>query len=373
LGPYGSKPSKEKYNRLLAEYFASGQSKSFGAELEGFTVAQLLAAYSAYVKVTYPNAKKGEGYKIRLAVRPLKRLYASLDAKGFGVPQWLAVRQYMIDGKNGAEGRPIVKPSRNHVNELMQRVTRLFRWAAGDGNLLPGSIADSLERIEPLKQGRTTAPETEGVGVVSDAIVEATLPHLPAVVRDMVKLQRLLGCRPGELCQLTPAMIDRTTGAEWEVTIMKHKTMLKGKQRFFFVGPKAQDVMLPYLLRGENDCLFCPKESERKRREALHQERVTPTSCGNVPGSNRAKKPLVSAGKCYTSGSYARAIQRACEAQGIERWTPNQLRHSALTEVERMMGMEAASAVAGHSNLSTTQIYVERDKNRSREAARRMG
>jgi hypothetical protein len=34
LGTYGSKESQAKYNRLLGEWFASNQSKSFGVPVE---------------------------------------------------------------------------------------------------------------------------------------------------------------------------------------------------------------------------------------------------------------------------------------------------------------------------------------------------
>ncbi len=61
-----------------------------------------------------------------------------------------------------------------------------------------------------LKRGRCHAPEAPKIVPVSDAVVEATLPHLTAVVADMVRLQRLLGCRPGEICDLTPRIIDRS-------------------------------------------------------------------------------------------------------------------------------------------------------------------
>lgn len=172
----------------------------------------------------------------------------------------------------------------------MQRVTRIFRWAAGDGNLLPGAIADSLERIEHLKIGRTQATETEAVEPVSDAVVELTLPHLPQILRDMVMAQRLIGCRPGEVCQLTPGMIDRSSDV-WEAVLKKHKNAHRGQERKLSIGPKCQAILRPYQLKGENECLFRPIDAEKKRRQALHDERATPLSCGNRPGSNKVSKP----------------------------------------------------------------------------------
>ena len=113
----------------------------------------------------------------------------------------------------------------------MQRVTRIFRWAAGDGNLLPGAIAESLERIEHLKIGRTVAVETDAVEPVSDAAVELTLQHLPQILGDMVRVQRLIGCRLGGVCQLrTPG--DTTFfrgGADFASNRCRHCLKLRGR------------------------------------------------------------------------------------------------------------------------------------------------
>jgi integrase len=56
---------------------------------------------------------------------------------------------------------------------------------------------------------------------VDDATVEATLPHLGPVVRDMVQLQRLTGMRPGEVCGTTWAEID-TAGAKVDGVTLWH-------------------------------------------------------------------------------------------------------------------------------------------------------
>ena len=378
LGPWNSKKSKEKYDRLVGEYISSGRSKSFGTKQAELSIAELLVAFKAYAAQTYGVSKRGEYYHLILAMRPLKRLYLSTSAIEFGVPQWKAVRKYVEDGKNGAvakpgqKARPITIPSRQYVNSVMQRVTRIFRWAAGDGNILPGSIAESLERIEHLKIGRTNAIETDAVEPVSDAVVEETLKHLPQILGDVVRVQRLIGCRPGEVCQLTPGMIDRT-GDVWEAVLKKHKNAHRGQSRTLSIGPKCQAIIRPYLLRGENECLFRPLDAEKKRRQALHDERVTPISCGNRPGSNKSRKPLRKPGAMYSTQSFAKAIKRVCEVHGIEHWSPNQLRHAAATEVRDSMGLEAASAILGHADIETTKIYAKRSDEIRRDAARKLG
>jgi len=39
--------------------------------------------------------------------------------------------------------------------------------------------------------------------------------------------------------------------------------------------------------------------------------------------------------------SYGRAIARGCEKAAIERWTANQLRHTAATRIRKEYGIEA--------------------------------
>jgi hypothetical protein len=49
-------------------------------------------------------------------------------------------------------------------------------------------------------------------------------------------------------------------------------------------------------------------------------------------------------------------------------WSPNRLRHSRLTEIRQRFGLEASRVCGGHSEVGTTQIYAEQD----RELARRV-
>ncbi len=71
---------------------------------------------------------------------------------------------------------------------------------------------------------------------VADDIIEATLARLPAIVADMVRFQRLTGCRPGEVCCLRPGDVRRTDDAGraldvWEYRPARHKTEHHGRDR----------------------------------------------------------------------------------------------------------------------------------------------
>lgn len=206
-------------------------------------------------------------------------------------------------------------------------------------------------------------------------MVEATLPHLQPIVADMVRLQRLTGARPAEICILRPCDIDRTADV-WAYRPARHKTEHHGQERVVFIGPRAQAILMPYLLRAGDAYCFSPKESEAKHNAQRREERASPMTPSHAK-RKRLRRPARTAGEHYTVESYRRAIHRAAdkadakpheanadlsaEQRIIPRWSPNRLRHSAATEIRARYGLEAAATVLGHAKADVTQIYAERD------------
>ena len=85
------------------------------------------------------------------------------------------------------------------------------------------SIYRALLTVTSLRKGRTEAREPEPIGPVPDEVIDATIPHLPPVIADMVEIHRLIGCRPTELCTMRPCDID-TDGEVWCYVPKHHKT-----------------------------------------------------------------------------------------------------------------------------------------------------
>ena len=154
--------------------------------------------------------------------------------------------------------------SRALINKRVRSIVRVFRWAVSE-DLIPPKVAEGLRTVEGLRKGFTDAREPRPVGPVTDADIKATLHHLSPVVADMVRLQRLTGARPSEICMITPGAVDRT-GEVWAYRPAEHKNAWRGKERVIFLGPQAQGVLLPYLLRAESAYCFSPAESEERRR-----------------------------------------------------------------------------------------------------------
>lgn len=387
LGPHGTNVSKSAYDRLIAEWLASGRASSYGVSDASLTIVELIAAYLKHVGKVHGVGPRSEHSQDVRALQPLRRLYGRSSATEFGVLQFKAVRE-----ATSTPGR-----SRPYVNELMRRVVALFKWAAAEG-LLPAAIAQNLAIIPGLRRGKCGLPETEPVLPVDDAVIDDTLPHLQDVVADMVRLQRLTGARPDEVCGLRPCDVDRS-GKAWIYSPRRHKTQHHGRDRRILIGPKAQAVLLRYLARDAEAHCFRPVDSEKKRRATMAENRKTPISYGNRPGTNRKAKPRRQPGERYTTESYRRAIHRGCDRafphpdlgaiavakltvvqaeelarwQSAHRWSPNQLRHAAATEIRREFGLEAAQIVLGHAQADVTQVYAERDMAKGLEVAMRIG
>lgn len=377
LGPHGTKASRLQYDRLITEWLSSGRSVSFGAMAHETTIIELAADYGEFAEAYYGTGPNSELHPIVRVLRPVIELYGKTAAAEFDVQRFKAVRQRFLD-----EG-----PSRQFINASMKRIARMFRWAAGEGRVAP-SVPQALALVPSLRKGKTTAPESRPVLPVEDAVVDATLPHWPKVVADMVRVQRLTGMRPAEVCMMRPCDVDRA-GDVWEYGPPSHKTAHRDKQRTIFVGPEAQGVLLKYLARDAQMHCFRPCDSEVKRRAAAHAARKTPASCGNRPGTNKKRKPKRKPGECYNSMAYYHAIRYGCKRafplpEGLEGealadwkaehwWAPNRLRHSAATKVRRRYGLEAVQVVLGHAQARVTEVYAERDATLARRVMAEVG
>jgi integrase len=365
LGEYGSEKSKQRYRSLKAEWLtnqaafeAKNRSKRAGTGWP--TMAALAVSYLEHAKVYYGTST--EYANLRLACGPIQDLYSHRETDLFCTLAFKACRDWWLSDP---------KRSRQYVNKMSKYLLRILKWGVSE-RMVPATVFESCRCVAPLKRGRTSAPESKPVLPVDDATVDATLVHATPVVADMVRFQRLTGCRPGELVTITPGMVDRT-GKVWMIRLSKHKTAHHGHQRTIYVGPQAQAILTKYLLRAPDAACFSPIESERQRRAAQHARRVTPPSCGNMPATNRVKHPRKSPSEAFTAGTYARSIRSACLRAKVTPWAPNRLRHSAGTAVRKAFGIEAAQVVLGHTELGVTQVYAERDEAKAIEVAHSMG
>ena len=303
LGDYGSKASRQNYDAAVAQWMARG--RTVGPVASDISLAELAAAYWRHCEGYYraPDGQPtSELHCVKAALGELIGLFGREPAAEFGPVKLLAVRDQMI-------GRGW---SRKTINMHTDRVRRAFKWAASR-EMIPGSIPQCLATLAGLRAGRSAAIDRPPVAPVPDATVQQTLDFAPRVVQAMVKFQRATGCRPGEVCALRLADVDRT-GPAWIYRPVHHKNTYRGQVRAIAIGLRAQAVLTPFINMADPEAfIFSPRASETERRAARTAARVTPTRQGNVVGSARKRRPKIGPGVSYTTASYRHAVHRACD------------------------------------------------------------
>jgi len=332
LGPHGTKASKIEYDRLIGEWLANGRQLITIVESKPISIVKLCSSYWSSCQTYYVKNGKptDEQAGVKAAIRYLNQTYGQTAAIDFGPLALEAVRQQMIESGN----------SRRYINQNIGRIKRMFRWAVSR-ELLPAETYQRLQTVPGLKKGKSNAQETDPILPIDDSIVEATLRFLNPSVADMVRIQRLTGCRPGEVCSMRPMEIDRSKEV-WHYRPESHKMEHKSRSRVVLIGPQAQAILAKYLLKPENEHCFlrrCHKPFER-----MHYYQHISRACDKAfPADEEIQGEALILWKKE------------------HRWAPNRLRHSAGTDIRSKFGLEATKVVLGHSKIETSQIYAERD------------
>jgi integrase len=369
LGRYGSAEANAAYERLIAEWLANGRTLPGTSPTEP-TVNEVVLAFVRYAEGYYAASTKcGEVPSIKEACKVLRSLYGRTPSSGFGPKAMKLVRAKMVE-KGWCS---------TYVNHQVNRLRRMFKWAVAE-ELVPASVHHGLQALTAIRRDEPGVRESEPVRPVPDAWVDAALPHMPLPVRAMAELQRLTGMRPGEVVLIRGCDLD-TSGRVWVYRPTRHKTQHHGRGREVFIGPRAQEVLKPWLRADLAAYLFSPKGSEDDRNAVRRRTRwtpMTPSQAARRPAARR-KRPRR---ERYDVNSYRQSVTRACDAadraevnrlaretgqvpveeRAVPRWHPNQLRQSFATTARREHGLEAAQVLLGHARADVTQVYAERDR-----------
>lgn len=411
--------TEQRYHQAIAEWMAAGRQAA--ADPDALTVKELVARFWVHAEQYYrteTDFRNKELEQFKLAFRPLKELYAETAATDFGPRALKALQQKMVQ----------MGWCRPYINKQINRVRHAFKWAVSD-ELLPGSVLEALRSVPGLKRGRTDAREPKAVKPAPMNMVVAIKPFVSRQVWAMVQLQLFTAASPGEIIRMQPCHIDRanevpnedflladdgqtdsdteilrttfTQAAEdgqriWVYRPEHHKTAHHGFSKRIWIGPRAQQVLAPFLLRESEAYCFSPAESMEEWRKQAFENRKTPDGQGNTRGTNRKERPKWTPGQRYTTSTYRLAIARGCDlafpppeplaqrndetkAQWKERltkeekaelrawrkthrWHPHQLRHNAATYLRREFGLEATRIILGHQSTAVTEIYAEKDE-----------
>jgi len=330
LGKFGSDVAQTHYDRLLAG-LEKNQSEAAANLAYSWTINQLCLEYLKFAKTYYVKAGEitGEYDCVWAALRYASRLFGSEPVVSFGPKKLKVVREAMVRGQFSK--RPL---ARSYVNSSIRRIVRAFRWAVGEEQC-PAETLHQLQAVDGLKFGRGPVREARPKDCVPEADFWATVEAVvEPQVADMMRLQWLTGMRPGELCIISRDQIDRS-GPVWKYTPHRHKNQHKAKLRLVAIGPEAQKILSKYLFLT----------------------RCFTNSRGNP----------------YCNRTYREAVTRAVKRAGVAHWSPNQLRHNALTRAMEHCGLESARAVGSHSQVNTTRIYAGRDFQTAATVAAKIG
>ena len=358
LGPYDSEQSRQRYDALIANYLTG----TLDADRETLTIGRLAVLFMDHaagysVKDGQPT---GEISRLQTAFRPLVQKYSRERVSRFGPLKLKDVRELMI--RKGW--------TRSGINDAVKRIVRMLRWAV-ENELAAPAVYDACRAVTGLRCNRSAAREADPVTPVPLDDLNAVLPHLNRQVRAMVELQLVSGMRPGEVTRIRLTDIDRT-GETWVYRPHRHKLQHHGKDRTVFLGPRAQEILQPFLTADRQRYLFSPADAEAERNAARRADRQSPMTPSQA-ARQRKNTPKRTAGTRYTTESFRRVIYRICRRHGIPVWSPNQLRHNAATDIRRQFGLDAARTVLGHAESNTTERYAEVDLDAARRVISAVG
>jgi integrase len=370
LGKAGTDNARRRLAKLTDERLVIHDNRPRRARL---LVCELAADYLTWAVEEYSET---HFVQLRRAFDVLLEAHSRTPVDEFGPVLLEAYQRKLADAEY----------SRGYIGHMVKSIRAAWKWAARREKI-PVEMYERLKTVPGIRPGRTKAREPVPVTSVDPETVDATIRRALPPVAAMIRLQRLAGMRPQDVCKLRPcdvkrggvvnlpngATIDLDGLGVWLYLPEKHKGTWRGKMRVVVIGPIGQSVLTPFLNREETMPCFSPREAMDHFRESQRAARLA--SGGGSGGSrkklskNRTRKP----GERYTTASYGRSIERAARKAGVTPWNPNQLRHAAGVEIRHKFGLDAARAMLGHDDPKTTMIYAPKDVETAVEVAKKIG
>lgn len=353
---FGNHPrhARNAFNRFHARWRADSAVRNC-TEIGSLTIREAWKLWEKYAGQHYRRADgspTGEAANVAQAMNPVLELFVDLPVGEFGPKALKEARAVMIAGRLCV----------NVINARVRRIRHVFRWLVAEELVVP-SVWHGLQALAPLQPGRTPAPVSTPVRPVPEEHIWAILPHVPPTVAAMIQVQFLTGMRSMELCTMRPICLD-TTAPVWLYRPVQHKTQHIGRERVILLGPKAQQIIQPFLKRDVTAFLFSPREAQKQRFLECATHRHQP---------NRRPRTRRRVGDRYTSQAYGVCIARVCRNQGIPHWSPGQLRHNAATRLRQEFGLDVAQIILGHSRADVTEIYAAVNLKRAVAVMERVG
>lgn len=322
LGKFGTPAAHARYAEVVQRWQAGqpvreARPRTF-VEAVARSVAEVVLLYDKWMDETRAYSKNGKSTTqrglIRVALRELNRFAGDLAADEF-------TSSILVAHRDKLRAKP--KLTAQGVNRKVGLVKQFVAWAAERG-YVPETNAAVIRAVRSL---RVTGKKRRELVPLADLTmtIEKLRPHFA----DMVRLQFLLGCRPGEVCGMR--WDDLTIGDSeepWRYVVADAKTSHHGVETAYWIHDEAKEILRRHFLLKKGEFVF-----RTKRRARFDTKTVT------------------------------RKIRVAARAAGVPDFTAHQIRHLALTLIANHPkgGLAAASAVGNHQNRSMTDTYVHND------------
>jgi integrase len=222
--------------------------------------------------------------------------------------------------------------------------------------MVPGPTWQGLTAFRALTRGRGGLRESEPVEAVPRAVVDAVLPHLPPILRTAVELLWWSGMRASELCNLRMRDVERGDGV-WLYRPAKHKGTWKGRERVVRFGPRCIELLRPMLSADPGAHFFTAAEVMRQRKAAWRAARKTKVQPSQQARDSSNARKAVAYAPTLDVATLRRAVHRACDDAGVERWGLHRLRHAAGTRLVLEAGDDAARVQLGHADGRMVRRY----------------
>ena len=261
--------------------------------------------------------------------------------------------------------------ARTTINQRVGRIVRLFKWAASE-ELVPAGVYQALKAVSGLPKGRSEARETEPVRPVPDDVVEAIRPHVARQVWAMVELQRLTGMRPGEVVIMRTCDLD-TSGEVWVYTPAAAQD---GAPR-----PGADDLPRPpgpggpqaLAPAGPDGVPVQPAGGDGGvpgRAAATPQDAAVPLAAART----RKPDPKHAPGRAVHDADLPPRRRVRLPAGGRPAVAPEPAAaHRGDADPPVRSAWTRRGRCSGHSDLKTSEIYAERDREQAARVMREIG
>lgn len=222
------------------------------------------------------------------------------------------------------------KVSKATISNEIRNLSSLFQWLQAEEIILKNPML----KVDKIKQPKTK----------KEALTDIEIEKLRAIIkneRDKMIFEVLLstGCRVSEFCQIL------LTDIEGNRVLVHGKGQ---KDRYCYFNAKAMLAIETYMnLRKDNNPYLNPKGLYDPHTKACKEK-------------NWWKNPENIVDGYISNSAIENVMRRLARHAGIDQANPHKLRRTCATMALRHgMPVEQVSKMLGHSDIATTQIYLD--------------